>query len=270
MRLRRLLPFPALALCLALNMPAHGADTAKKGEEAAPAAGQAKIKEYYRKAFELYRKGGYSQAILESTEILDLDPTQSSAKKMLRTAREQIDSRDRKRQRKVFEFVKEGKYQEAFIAHQTLLDRDPTHPLYKKLERRLERIVDILPRSPSHRKAWRMAVKGLNGFLARKEDMQLAFNGLRYATELDRKESRFPKLLKLVTDDAPALNRQKLPKGTTIPTRKSEIFSTSVDNQPVVPVHVMQGLRETLYRPPQVARRRLPMKASLTAAGAWA
>ncbi len=35
-----------------------------------------------------------------------------------------------------------------------------------------------------------------------------------------------------------------IPKGTTIPTRKSEIFSTSVDNQPVVPVHVLQGLRE--------------------------
>jgi molecular chaperone DnaK len=35
-----------------------------------------------------------------------------------------------------------------------------------------------------------------------------------------------------------------IPKGTTIPTRKSEVFSTSVDNQPVVPVHVVQGLRE--------------------------
>ncbi len=35
-----------------------------------------------------------------------------------------------------------------------------------------------------------------------------------------------------------------VPKGTTIPTRKVETFSTSVDNQPVVPVHVMQGLRE--------------------------
>lgn len=33
-------------------------------------------------------------------------------------------------------------------------------------------------------------------------------------------------------------------KGTNIPTRCSEVFSTSVDNQPVVPVHVLQGLRE--------------------------
>lgn len=35
-----------------------------------------------------------------------------------------------------------------------------------------------------------------------------------------------------------------IPKGTTIPTKKSEVFSTSVDNQPIVPVHVLQGLRE--------------------------
>jgi molecular chaperone DnaK len=35
-----------------------------------------------------------------------------------------------------------------------------------------------------------------------------------------------------------------IPKNTTIPTRKSEVFSTTVDNQPMVNVHVLQGLRE--------------------------
>jgi molecular chaperone DnaK len=34
-----------------------------------------------------------------------------------------------------------------------------------------------------------------------------------------------------------------IPKNTTIPTRKSEVFSTAVDNQPLVNIHVLQGER---------------------------
>ncbi len=36
---------------------------------------------------------------------------------------------------------------------------------------------------------------------------------------------------------------QMIPRNTTIPTRKSEIFSTASDNQTSVEVHVMQGER---------------------------
>jgi molecular chaperone DnaK len=35
-----------------------------------------------------------------------------------------------------------------------------------------------------------------------------------------------------------------LPRNTTIPTERSEIFTTSVDNQTFVPIHVLQGERE--------------------------
>ncbi len=37
---------------------------------------------------------------------------------------------------------------------------------------------------------------------------------------------------------------KQIEKNTTIPTRKSEIFSTTIDNQPMVRVHVLQGERE--------------------------
>jgi molecular chaperone DnaK len=35
-----------------------------------------------------------------------------------------------------------------------------------------------------------------------------------------------------------------IPRNTTVPTERSEIFTTSIDNQPFVPVHVLQGERE--------------------------
>ena len=35
-----------------------------------------------------------------------------------------------------------------------------------------------------------------------------------------------------------------IPRNTTVPTKKSEIFSTAVDNQPNVEIHILQGERE--------------------------
>jgi len=37
-------------------------------------------------------------------------------------------------------------------------------------------------------------------------------------------------------------------KGTTIPVKKSQVFSTAEDNQSAVTIHVLQGERELLVR----------------------
>jgi molecular chaperone DnaK len=48
-----------------------------------------------------------------------------------------------------------------------------------------------------------------------------------------------------------------IPKNTTIPTRKSQVFSTTVDNQPVVNIHVLQGLRDMVDDNMSLARFQL-------------
>ncbi|EDM79644.1 Chaperone DnaK [Plesiocystis pacifica SIR-1] len=63
--------------------------------------------------------------------------------------------------------------------------------------------------------------------------------------------------LNIGVETAGGLFTPLIPQGTTIPTTKSEVFSTSVDNQPVVPVHVLQGLRELADDNKSLARLQL-------------
>ncbi len=50
--------------------------------------------------------------------------------------------------------------------------------------------------------------------------------------------------LSLGVETAGGVTTVLIPRNTTIPTRKAEVFSTSLDNQTFVPVHVLQGERE--------------------------
>jgi molecular chaperone DnaK len=50
--------------------------------------------------------------------------------------------------------------------------------------------------------------------------------------------------LSMGVETAGGIFTRLIPKNTTIPTRQSEVFSTAVDNQPLVNVHVLQGERE--------------------------
>ena len=50
--------------------------------------------------------------------------------------------------------------------------------------------------------------------------------------------------LSLGVETAGGVNTRIIEKNTTIPARKSQVFSTAVDNQPIVNVHVLQGERD--------------------------
>src|SRR3989449_727314 len=50
--------------------------------------------------------------------------------------------------------------------------------------------------------------------------------------------------LSLGVETAGGVNTRIIEKNTTIPARKAQVFSTAVDNQPIVNVHVLQGERE--------------------------
>src|SRR5436309_711000 len=50
--------------------------------------------------------------------------------------------------------------------------------------------------------------------------------------------------LSLGVETAGGVNTRIIQKNTTIPCRKGQVFSTAVDNQPIVNVHVLQGERE--------------------------
>src|SRR5204862_5441651 len=50
--------------------------------------------------------------------------------------------------------------------------------------------------------------------------------------------------LSLGVETTGGVNTRIIEKNTTIPCRKSQVFSTAVDNQPIVNVHVLQGERD--------------------------
>ncbi|MFH1726759.1 MAG: hypothetical protein ABII00_19290 [Elusimicrobiota bacterium] len=172
------------------------------------------LKERYDTALRHYGSGDYSKAILQYTEILKLDPRQKRADEMIRRARERIAQRDK--ELALFGHVRAGEYQKALVALQPLLDGDPGHPLYKRLQERLEDVIEVCgPKAPEGR-AWRAAKKGLAGLLGAEEDLQLAYDALRHARDIEPDEARFARFIKLALEVKPGLAQDKITPGMTL------------------------------------------------------
>jgi len=64
--------------------------------------------------------------------------------------------------------------------------------------------------------------------------------------------------LSLGVETAGGVFTRIIPRNTKVPTRKAQVFSTAVDNQPMVNVHVLQGEREMSSDNQSLARFELP------------
>ncbi|MDE2292008.1 MAG: tetratricopeptide repeat protein [Elusimicrobia bacterium] len=202
-----------LLAALLAPRPSAAASTSAAGGAESQAARSAELAKHYDAALQLYTKGEYSQAILEWGEVLKKAPDQSSASNMITLARQAIDKRDHEKQAQVFKYASEGRYQDSMVALQPLLETDPTNPLYTLLQSRLDRVSFVVPAVSTDSKAWRTAVRGLTGYIARQDDLQLAYDGLRRAEELDPKERLFPRLIAVLLSDDPALAQDAVTPG---------------------------------------------------------
>jgi tetratricopeptide (TPR) repeat protein len=91
--------------------------------------------------------------------------------------------------------VKAGRYRSALSGLETLLEAGNRTPYASALQAALEDIVIIVPEAPENTKPWRLAVMSVNAAVGKTEDLKLAFNGLRYARELDPGDARIKRLL---------------------------------------------------------------------------
>lgn len=205
-----------LLLLLAAAARAQTPPAAAKAQDEAQKARSAELSQHYDAAFKLYTQGDYSRAILEWNEVIHKAPDQASASKMIGLAREAIDKRDREKQELVFSRVAAGDYQGALVALQPLLEADPYHPLYTVLQSRLDRLSFVIPQASTATKAWTAAVRGLSGYVAREDDLQLAYDGLRRAKELDPREPFFERLIAVLLSDNPALAQDAVTVGMSV------------------------------------------------------
>lgn len=195
----------SLILLLAGTSPINAAEEPTTG-------GVTDFKGHYKQAFDYFTQGNYSRAIQEWNAVLKIDADQKTAQKMVRTAREKIQTRDKKELDRLFAFIAQGDYQAAFLELQPLLDRDPTHPFYHTLQTRLELLTEIIKKTPRTR-SWQAAKRGLRGYIAREDNLRLAFNGLRHAQDINPKEMRFKRILSLLIKEDPRLSEEKITPG---------------------------------------------------------
>lgn len=185
LRALAVLPFAVFPL---LASPARAADAPAESKEVV-------LQRYYDQAFAFYKAGDYGRAIQTWDDILRLDPEQKTARDMIREVQNNIEAANAKRLAAVQLHVKVGRYRSALAGLETLLENGNRTPFASALQSALQDIVLIVPQAPDKTKGWRLAVLSVNAAVGASPDYRMAFNGLRYAMELEPKDARIKRLL---------------------------------------------------------------------------
>jgi tetratricopeptide (TPR) repeat protein len=186
-RLPRLL---ALSILIAWPAPPAGAAAASDAETKA-----AIVQKYYDQAFGFYKEGDYGRAIQIWDDILRIDPGQRTAREMIREVQNNVEKTNAQRLAAVLAHVRGGRYRSALSGLDTLLENGNRTPFASGLQAALEEIVQITPQAPEKTKAWRLTLLSINAAIGKTQDLKLAYNGLRYAHELEPKDARIKRLL---------------------------------------------------------------------------
>jgi len=186
------------SLCLGVSVVLSFAVSPYLSAPARAAEGESKevvLQRYYDQAFGFYKAGDYGRAIQTWDDILRLDPEQKTARDMIREVQNNIEKANAKRLAAVMMHVKYGRYRSALSGLETLLENGNRTSFASSLQAALQDIVLIVPQAPDKTKAWRLAALSVNAAIGSNPDYRLAFNGLRYARELDPADPRIKRLL---------------------------------------------------------------------------
>ena len=178
----------------ALSLLALAPFTAARAAET-PESKAVVVQRYYDQAFGFYKTGDYGRAIQVWDDILRLDPNQKTARDMIREVSNNVEKSNAKRLTAVMAHVKGGRYRSAHSGLETLLENGNRTPFISALQASLENIAAIVPEAPKKNKAWRLTVLSINAAVGDAQDFKLAYDGLRYARELDPADKRIKRLL---------------------------------------------------------------------------
>jgi cytochrome c-type biogenesis protein CcmH/NrfG len=202
------------------------------------------LQQYYDSAFKYYLEKDYKKAIEQWNMVLKIDPTQITAKNMIEQAREKLGKSSAEGKSKFYSLVDNGNYKEALLKVEEMLVEDAENPLFLKFQKKLKKITSVITKKPQNTKAWKIAVLGLSHYINENEDLNFAYDALRYSSELSPQDSRFQSLISILEEEEPGLklNDTKPPNISIIEHKKNIALHYIYDSKFYLAIKELQSV----------------------------